>query len=52
MGYGMGALQIIEHDGSGGFAFEERPYVVMRDGAYVDLGSVAGPLSIEGAARP
>jgi tetratricopeptide (TPR) repeat protein len=46
MGYGMGALQIVEHDGKGGFAFDERPYVVMRDGAYVDLGVVEGPLSI------
>lgn len=47
MGYGMGALQIVEHDGKGGLAFEERPYVVMRDGAFVDLGTVEGPLPIE-----
>ena len=44
MGYGMGKLQIVEHDGQGGLRFEERPFVVMRDGAYVNLGTVsAGP---------
>jgi tetratricopeptide (TPR) repeat protein len=43
MGYGMGKLQVIEHDGRGGLRFEERPFVVMRDGAYVDLGMVGAP---------
>jgi tetratricopeptide (TPR) repeat protein len=41
MGYGMGKLEIIEHDGAGNLRFEQRPYVVMNDGAYVDLGTVA-----------
>jgi len=40
MGYGMGKLQIIEHDGEGGLTFEERPFIVMTDGAYVELGTV------------
>ena len=40
MGYGMGKLQIIDHDGDGNLTFEERPYVVMVDHAYVDLGKV------------
>jgi tetratricopeptide (TPR) repeat protein len=44
MGYGMGKLQIVEHDGKGGLRFEERPYLVMRDGAFVDLGKVSAPL--------
>jgi tetratricopeptide (TPR) repeat protein len=44
MGYGMGQLQIVEHDGQGGLAFEARPFVVMKDGAYLDLGWVRGPL--------
>ncbi len=44
MGYGMGKLEIIEHDGKGGLKFEERPYVVMNDQAFVDLGPVNGPL--------
>jgi uncharacterized protein YfaP (DUF2135 family) len=42
MGYGMGKLQIIEHDGHGGLHFEERPFVVMRDHAFVEMGTVSG----------
>ncbi|MBC8133749.1 MAG: hypothetical protein H7X95_12265 [Deltaproteobacteria bacterium] len=44
MGYGMGKLQVIDHDGRGGLRFEERPFVIMQDGAYVDLGVVAGTI--------
>ena len=44
MGFGMGQLEILQHDGSGKLSFEERPYVVMNDGAYVDLGTVKRPL--------
>jgi hypothetical protein len=40
MGYGMGKLEVIEHDGKGGLTFEERPFIVMVDQAYVDLGTV------------
>jgi hypothetical protein len=40
MGYGMGKLEVIDHDGKGGLSFEERPYVVMKDRAFVDLGTV------------
>jgi hypothetical protein len=40
MGYGMGLLEIVRHDGKGHLAFEHRPYVVMVDGAFVDLGTV------------
>lgn len=40
MGYGMGKLEIVEHDGRGNLTFEERPFVVMTDGAFVDLGRV------------
>ncbi len=46
MGYGMGKLQVIEHDGKGGLAFVERPFVVMQDRAFLDLGAVAKPLKI------
>lgn len=38
MGYGMGKLQVVEHDGLGRLSFQDRPFVVMTDGAYVDLG--------------
>lgn len=40
MGYGMGKLQIIEHDGKGKLRFEERPFVIMQDDAFIDLGTV------------
>jgi hypothetical protein len=43
MGYGMGTLQVIAHDGAGSLRIEPRPFVVMTDGATVDLGSV-GPV--------
>lgn len=38
MGYGMGLLEIQRFDGKGGLTFEDRPYVIMNDHAYVDLG--------------
>lgn len=41
MGYGMGKLQVIDHDGKGHLSFEERPFVVMVDRGFVDLGTVA-----------
>jgi tetratricopeptide (TPR) repeat protein len=44
MGYGMGTLQVVEHDGTGGLKFDDRPFVVMTDKAFVDLGTVAGPI--------
>ncbi len=40
MGAGMGKLELVEHDGKGGLTFEQRPYVVMVNQAYVDLGVV------------
>jgi hypothetical protein len=40
MGYGMGVLEVVRHDGKGGLGFEHRPYVIMADGAYVDLGTI------------
>jgi hypothetical protein len=39
MGYGMGKLEVVEHDGQGGLTFRERPFVVMNDQAYVELGA-------------
>ncbi|MCY1055926.1 AgmX/PglI C-terminal domain-containing protein [Nannocystis sp. SCPEA4] len=44
MGYGMGKLQIVQHDGKGELRFEERPFVIMKDRAYVDLGQFTKPL--------
>jgi len=44
MGYGMGALNVLQHDGKGALRFEERPFVIMQDDAFVELGRVRGPL--------
>lgn len=40
MGYGMGKVEVIDHDGKGGITFDERPFTVMEDHAFVDLGVV------------
>ncbi len=44
MGYGMGKLEVIEHDGAGNLRFAENPFVIMKDSAYVDLGRIEKPL--------
>jgi hypothetical protein len=51
MGYGMGKLEVIEHDGAGHLRFKEHPFVIMKDSAYVDLGVLEGPLA-KGNADP
>ncbi|HEY8079866.1 MAG TPA: VIT domain-containing protein, partial [Labilithrix sp.] len=43
MGYGMGKLEILDHDGRGNITFEERPFVIQTDRAFVDLGRVDRP---------
>ncbi|MBK7823715.1 hypothetical protein [Nannocystis sp.] len=35
---GTGKLEIVEHDGDGQLFFDERPFVVVKQRAYVDLG--------------
>ena len=40
MGYGMGAVQIIRYDGDKDLEVDTRDYVIMNDGAFLDLGSV------------
>ena len=40
MGYGMGAVEVLRHDGKGHLTFETRPYTVMVDQAFVDLGTI------------
>jgi hypothetical protein len=40
MGYGMGLLQVVRFDGRA-FTFEDRPYVIMQDEAYVSLGAIS-----------
>ncbi len=38
MGYGMGALQIVEHDGAGNVGFWVTPFVIMTQQEFVGLG--------------
>ncbi len=45
MGYGMGTLQILEHDGKGTLYFDDRPYLIMKDRAEVKLGELDRPLA-------
>jgi len=40
MGYGMGRVQVIRHDGKGKLGFEEHPFVVMEDRSWVELATV------------
>jgi hypothetical protein len=40
MGYGMGVLHVVSHDGRGGMTVEARPFVVMEDRAMLELGEV------------
>ncbi len=51
MGYGLGRLQIINHDGKGGLRMESRPFVVMTDGAYLDLGSLGAAKAVAVAGK-
>ncbi len=44
---GVGKLEIIEHDGSGHLHFDQRPFVVQKQRAYVDLGVLAKALGDE-----
>ena len=37
MGYGMGKVEVIRHDGHGGLRFTQKPYLVMNDQAWLDL---------------
>lgn len=42
MGFGMGTLHVIRHDGQGKLSIEDKPFVVQADGAWVELGTYAG----------
>jgi len=39
--HGAGKLEIVEHDGQGQLFFDERPFVVLKERAYVDLGTLS-----------
>jgi hypothetical protein len=40
MGFGMGKLQVVRHDGKGNIRIEDRPFVIQSDRGDVDLGTV------------
>ena len=42
MGFGMGQVQIIRHDGKGNLDIETRPFLAMSENAWVALGKVGG----------
>ncbi|MBN2145701.1 MAG: hypothetical protein JW774_13895 [Candidatus Aureabacteria bacterium] len=42
MGYGMGLLQILKLSDSGKLSLENRPFLIMNDQAFVNLGTVEG----------
>ena len=44
MGYGMGTVQIVQHDGAGELRFDARPFVIMRDDAWAELVTLRHPL--------
>jgi uncharacterized protein YfaP (DUF2135 family) len=46
MGYGMGKLQVVSHDGAGGLAFADHPFVIMKDKAFVELARLNGALAL------
>ncbi|MFO0617979.1 MAG: AgmX/PglI C-terminal domain-containing protein [Polyangiaceae bacterium] len=42
MGFSMGKLEVVDHDGSGDVFFEEHPFVVVNGATRIDLGSFSG----------
>ena len=40
MGYGMGTVQVVHHDGNGLLHYESRPFAVTETAQTVDLGLV------------
>jgi hypothetical protein len=52
MGYGMGKLEIVEHDGRGNLTFEQRPFVIMADRAFVELGTFPAGAKVASAEGP
>jgi tetratricopeptide (TPR) repeat protein len=43
MGYGLGKVQVLHHDGEGGVQLDDRPFVAMEDDAWLHLGKVTPP---------
>jgi uncharacterized protein YfaP (DUF2135 family) len=50
MGFGMGKVDVIAHDGNGHVRIDTRPFVIMNENATVHLGSV-GPTAFSSPAK-
>ncbi|HEX6243443.1 MAG TPA: hypothetical protein VFZ61_21165 [Polyangiales bacterium] len=42
MGYALGAVHVLRVDAAGRASFEMRPFVLMKDQAYLELGAISG----------
>jgi tetratricopeptide (TPR) repeat protein len=51
MGYGMGIVHVVGHDGKGDLTVDARPFVVMTDDAMVDVGSVTTGRAVRAAGK-
>lgn len=40
MGFGLGTVSVLRHDGRGGLRFEDRPFVIMKDRGAIALGAL------------
>jgi len=45
MGFGMGKVDIIAHDGEGKVDVDTRPFVILNEDATVHLGQIEPPMS-------
>jgi hypothetical protein len=37
-GYALGKVTVVHHDGAGGLFFDDRPFALMKEHGYADLG--------------
>jgi len=53
MGFGLGTVSVVRHDGRGGLRLEDRPFVIMKDRGAISLGvlGVLGALGVLGPDR-
>jgi tetratricopeptide (TPR) repeat protein len=52
MGYGMGKVSVLHHDGEGDLRFDDRPFVALTDNAWLDLGTISPPTQPHTTAVP
>lgn len=52
MGYGMGKVSVLHHDGAGNVHLDDRPFVGLEDGTWLSLGKVYPPPPAPSAGDP